>query len=133
MYSEFVDPFTPLERAAIEAICLEYPALAEALRTQSVTAIVTSRENTGVGFFTHFQVASGVTPLPRPFESPLGTVSTTIVGMEMYFMIWVSKEGLADCIEGYTIGDADTSEVDLSTVTFPPFQRVVFNQPAPGA
>ncbi|MEI7932173.1 MAG: hypothetical protein WCI21_03850 [Alphaproteobacteria bacterium] len=135
MLSDLVDPFTPLERASIEAICVEHPVLAEGLRNQSAAATVTSRDNTGVGFFTYFEVASSVAPLPSPFKSPLGTVSTTVVGVEMYFMVWVSKEGFADCIEGYTMEseDFDLSEVDLATVTFPPFQRVVFNQPAPGA
>ena len=46
-----------IERAAIEAIIRQYPTLAAALTDQLEGAQVTSRNNSGAGFYTDLRVA----------------------------------------------------------------------------
>src|SRR5579864_4826081 len=48
--------FTRLEDSVLKAICEMYPADSVALRAQLLTAVVRSRENSGAGFFTTFDV-----------------------------------------------------------------------------
>jgi hypothetical protein len=51
--------FTQLEEAALHEVCLRFPDDKTALTAQLATAQVQSRENTGAGFYTRFEVTRG--------------------------------------------------------------------------
>jgi hypothetical protein len=48
--------FTKLEKAVLKELCLQLPAEQAILTAQVAAAKVRSRENTGVGFYTWFDV-----------------------------------------------------------------------------
>lgn len=110
--------FTPLEQAALRGICEEAGSGERAsLEAQLSTARVHSRENTGAGFFTRFDVErAGIAPLcgPRLRNGP----DAQIAGLErgMGFILWL-KEGYADCLEGYDY-EGNTSGIDFERVDF---------------
>jgi hypothetical protein len=109
--------FTPLECAVLDAICEAHPADRTALEAQLSTATLSSRENTGGGFYTHFSVdLSASTPIaaPRLRNGPSAKVDGVTYGMG--FILWLEK-GYADCLEGYTFDDS-TTELDFATVGF---------------
>jgi hypothetical protein len=111
-------PFTPLERAVLDAICDKHPADRSALEAQLSTAILTNRENTGCGFFTHFVVdksSSGPIGGERLRDGPPAQVEGVKHGMG--FILWF-EEGYADCLEGYAFGDDSTAELPLETLCF---------------
>ena len=109
---------TELERAAIEAILAEksdhFGVLSEQL--QSVT--VEKRENTGGGFLTTISVSS----LARAaiVSSPLGlNVYASVDGMEYGLgMLLFFEHGRMSLLEGYSVGDEDTSPIELRQVAF---------------
>jgi hypothetical protein len=109
--------FTPLERAVLEAVCEANPTDRQALQAQLGTATVHSRENTGAGFFTHFEVA-GRHDLAiggsRVRDGPVAEID----GLEgwMGFILWLN-EGFANCLEGYSY-EGSTSAIDLEGVRF---------------
>jgi hypothetical protein len=110
--------FTPLEQAALRGICEEADSGERAsLEAQLSTARVHSRENTGEGFFTRFDVErAGIAPLggPRLRNGP----DAQITGLEhgMGFILWL-KDGYADCLEGYDY-EGNTSGIDFERVDF---------------
>jgi hypothetical protein len=111
-----------LERAVIEAIGRQYPEHASGLAAQIATARVTERENTGCGMYLTFEVDPSA-PKIVPESSPLGWVSSWIGGLEVQFMVYV-KEGLIALIEGFSFGDVDISDVELSDPSFTPLKLV---------
>lgn len=120
--------FTPLERAVLDAICALYPSYASALGSQLATASVTSRDFTGIGFFTEFEVDPAA-PAIAGFASPLGTVES-LVGPYAYplqFMVFVSPAGFLTLLEGYSYFDG-YGDLDLTIAAFTPPTEVVFNQ-----
>jgi hypothetical protein len=109
--------FTPLERAVLSAIHEEHPEDRVAIEMQVSVANLRSRENTGAGFFTYFDVSRhGIGPIagPRLRESPNARIEGLSHGMG--FILWI-KEGYIDCLEGYAHGDS-TTNVDWQSVTF---------------
>jgi hypothetical protein len=117
--------FSPLERSVLQAICEAHPADRAALEAQLSTAILTSRENTGHGFYTRFSVDRSISApvaAPRLRNGPPAKVDGVAYGMG--FILWL-KEAYADCLEGYTYGD-DTTELRFETVGFS-----ITNPPAP--
>jgi hypothetical protein len=100
--------FTPLERAVLAAICEMYSKDRAALEAQLSTATLLSRENTGAGFFTHFEVhRASCTAIGgnRLRDGP----EAKIDGLEngMGFILWL-KEGYANCLEGYSYAGSTT-------------------------
>jgi hypothetical protein len=109
--------FTPLEQAVLSAICEEHPNDRAAIEAQLSTAKLRSRENTGAGFFTHFDVQRiGISSVggPRLRDSPNAKIEGLQYGMG--FILWF-KEGYADCLEGYANADSTTT-IDWHTVKF---------------
>jgi hypothetical protein len=109
--------FTPLEREVLSAIHEEHPNDREAIEIQLLAAKIRSRENTGAGFFTYFELQQDdITPIagPRLRESPNAKIKGLQHGMGL--ILWI-KEGYVDCLEGYAYGDS-TSEVDWQSVSF---------------
>ena len=108
---------TPLERAILEAICERNPSDRAALEAQFAAATVRSRENTGVGFFTHFAVERSSVPAIGG-ANPRGGPETKIDGLRngMGFVLFLD-EGYANFLEGYTYGES-TAAINLATASF---------------
>jgi hypothetical protein len=100
--------FTSLERAVLAAICDMYLEDRAVLEAQLSTATLSRRENTGAGFFTHFEVdrvSCAAIGGKRLRDGP----EAKIDGLEhgMGFILWL-KEGYADCLEGYSYAGSTT-------------------------
>ena len=98
-------------------MCLGFPDERAALTAQLATAKVRSRENTGAGFYTSFDVArTGLAPLSG--ERMRHGAWAQVDGLEnpMGFILWL-KDGYADCLEGFTVVDS-TVGIDLTTLSF---------------
>jgi hypothetical protein len=108
---------TPLEIAVIGAIYEKYPEDRATLESQFSVAIFRSRENTGAGFYTNFEVerASGVAiGGERLRHGPQAAIDGLNYGMG--FILWLS-EGYLSSLEGYSYEES-TVGIDLSNVTF---------------
>ena len=109
--------FTLLEEAVIAAICEKHPADRTALEAQFSAAIVSTRENTGAGFCTYFNIDRESTPGiegARLRNGPEVRVGALQHGMG--FILWL-EDGYASCLEGYTYGE-NTAAVDLLAAEF---------------
>jgi hypothetical protein len=107
--------FFPLELAALERIAAAFPG---DLRPQIDAAAVTSRRNSGAGFFTEFSVdRSRAGPIEGPRYSP--SVEAVLDGFKgpMGLMAWF-EDGYLATLEAYTLGGDDTSQVDFARVNF---------------
>lgn len=109
--------FTPLEQAALAAICDRCQDQGEILARQLATARLTRRQNSGAGFFTYLNVDRTHAPLPGS-ERVIGIVSARIDGFEKPVLLMLFLEGgYADMLEGATLGDG-TVGVDLWSLKF---------------
>jgi hypothetical protein len=109
--------FTPLEHAVLNAIYEMHLADRPALEAQLLTATVRSRENTGAGFFTRFDVdraSSSAIKGERLRNGPEATMDGLQHGMG--FILWL-KEGYAECLEGYATAGS-TVGIDLERTSF---------------
>ena len=73
------------------------------LRRQLKTVKVSSREMTGVGFYTYFAVASEVERVPSLPSFKLGDVDGTANNLQhgVGFLLYI-RDGVLDMLEGYT-------------------------------
>ena len=73
------------------------------LRQQAQHVVVRSREHTGVGFWTYFDVAPDATRLGNSGRHELSDVGAEIQGVQhgAGFILWV-EHGVIDCLEGFT-------------------------------
>jgi hypothetical protein len=109
--------FTRLEDSVLNAICEMYPADTDALSAQLLTTTVRSRENSGAGFFTTFDVerdSSVAIEGERLRNGPAAKIDGLQHGMG--FILWL-KEGYAECLEGYAYAES-TIEIDLEQIVF---------------
>jgi len=106
----------PIERAAIEAIVRQYPNLANALTVQLEGAKVTSRRNTGAGFYCDLHVRDDAPPSIT--SSPIGEPFADVAGLEhgMGFLLMI-RDGKMVCLEGYSFEDC-APPIDFETVAF---------------
>jgi hypothetical protein len=88
-----------------------------ALETQLSTATLLSRENTGGGFFTRFEVDRGSSSAVGGMRLRDGP-ATKIHGLQhgMGFILWL-KEGYANCLEGYSYAES-AANIVLESVGF---------------
>lgn len=112
-----MDTLTTFERRALDALLLgEDPALA-VLRKQAAAAEVSSREETGVGFFTDIAVPAGVTRLEGNPTFKLGDVSGATDDLHDGFGLLLHvSDGLIRSLEAYAFEDRWPEE--LRNVTF---------------
>ena len=111
--------FTKLELAAAHAITRHLADEADVLLAQLNKATVTSREFTGQGFFTEFEVDRSLSPVSSS-QSPVGWVVSQVGpdGYELEFIIFV-RDGYATMMEAYSFGDG-YGDLDLMTATVTP-------------
>jgi hypothetical protein len=105
-----------LEKAVLREISISTPEISRALDEQLEGIVVSSRENTNVGFYTTLRPkrVSALIKQPRT----VGNVFAKIQGMQnpMTFVLFI-KDGLVHVLEGASI-EEDTSSIDFSTVKF---------------
>jgi hypothetical protein len=108
--------FTRLEKAVFVAICEMHLADRAALDVQLASAAFSSRENTGAGFYTHFEVKRGSPSVSG--RGHLGGPEVTIDGLKhgMGFVLWL-EDGYAKCLEGYCY-DENTAGIDFERIGF---------------
>ena len=106
----------PLESAILQAIRATKPEVALALDEQLHAVVVTSRENTGAGFFTTMRPLNAKTLISQ--TGAIGNIFAKIAGMQnpMTFVLFI-KDGIIDALEGASI-DESTGGVDFSAVKF---------------
>jgi hypothetical protein len=110
-----VGSFTQLEEAALHNVCLRFPDDKTALMAQLATAQVRSRENTGAGFYTYFEVTRG-NPLSGDRMRAAGWTQIEGIVHPMGFILWL-ENGYANCLEGFTV-DGSTVDIDFAAVKF---------------
>jgi len=110
---------TLLERAVLNEICRQYPKDQALLEAQVASARVTSRENTGAGFFSDLSVARDPAHKVTAGERTRGWVHARIDGLqyEMGFILFL-EDGFLSCLEGYLNGDETTTGLDLVNAAF---------------
>lgn len=95
---------TPLEQAVLSKILDGDHPIFTALRKQLEKATITSREFSGVGFFTGFTYPATAQSLSLPIENlELGDVGAEITGIQhgAGFVLFV-RDGFLQTLEGYT-------------------------------
>lgn len=105
---------TVLEAKVLGSICEMHRADRTALESQLATAVIRSRENTGAGFYTRFEVRSRQDAIPGE-RKRIGR-NAKIEGLKhgMGFILWLN-DGYAATLEGYSFGE-DTSSIDFEAV-----------------
>jgi hypothetical protein len=110
---------TALEAAVLKAIAAQLGSKDhDSLSSQIDGLAVKSRENSGAGFFTHFETVdrskSRILADTRDCH-----VSAEINGDEgsLGFILWL-RDGYVDFLEGYTESLADTVGLSLDTLSF---------------
>ncbi len=95
----------PIEGAVLQKLLDgDHPVL-NVLRQQMPFLSVSTREHTGIGFYTNFTLAAGA-PRADSIRTQFGDVVATIRGLEhgAGFVLWVD-DGLLSCLEGYAFGE----------------------------
>jgi hypothetical protein len=101
----------------LQAICRQERDAREALERQLATADVTSRKNSGAGFFTYIAVDRTASPVAQAGRV-LGNVAATIKGFKQPVLLMLfMKDGYADLLEGAAVDDS-TVGIDLSALEF---------------
>ncbi len=110
---------TALESAVILAISEQLDSqYLESFTLQTANLIVRTRENTGAGFYTHFDIDNSFVTRLLPDLRGL-SVQAEIEGLSygLGFILWV-EEGRIDYLEGYTFGPDSTEHLDLTALKF---------------
>lgn len=124
---EFVNGFTPLEQAALEAILAESTVVRASVELQLRRAKIVSRENTGGGFFVDLEVDPDVERLPSETHALGLIVWIGIDGLELGLgAILHHKDGRVSLLEAYGVGPESTSLIDFARVRF-----AVIQEPGP--
>jgi hypothetical protein len=109
----------PLEIAVIQKLLdAEHPALVS-LRQQVPRLSVSSRERTGVGFFTEFAVTGNAAPALLTPRIRFGDVEAMIPGLEhgAGFVLYID-DGLLHRLEGYTYDERWPEQVETFTLRY---------------
>ena len=112
--------FTPLERTVLDWICKRSHEEGVALAVQISSATIRSRENTGHGFYTRFDVdriSTGAIGGKRSQDLRDGP-QAKIAGLQhgMGFILWL-RDGYATHLEGYGY-EEDIAGFDLWDLAF---------------
>jgi hypothetical protein len=103
--------FNALEWAALNHIANQYPDHKNGLITAFSSCSVVKRENTGMGFYTDFEV-NGQAEMPDGMRTPLGDAWLSIDGMKVGVCCLVHlKKGIPAILEGYSPAGENTSGI----------------------
>lgn len=107
-----MNTLTPLEERVTRMLLAGDDDVLTILRRQLEKANVSSREMTGVGFYTNFAVASEVERVPTGPSFKLGDVNGVADNLQhgVGFLLYI-KDGLLDMLEAYTYGEPWPQEV----------------------
>ena len=102
-----------LERAVMEMLLAGNHPVLRILADQLSKASITSRELTGVGFFTRFSVPETAARVVNPASFLIDDVSADLDGLEhgAGFVLW-GKEGVLACLEGFSYAEPWPQSVD---------------------
>ncbi|MCL1987266.1 MAG: hypothetical protein FWG64_04765 [Firmicutes bacterium] len=101
-----ISDFENFESKVMNAIINENANISYFLKQQYSIAKIVSREFTGVGFFTEFEISDKSLKLDKSPNLTLGTISAEIKGLNfgMGFVLFVN-DGLIATLEGYTYSE----------------------------
>jgi hypothetical protein len=102
------------EQAALGAIVSQYPSLKDALDEQLRQAIVSSRENSGAGFFTRIEMRGSAPTVESDYV--IGNVDADGLQYGMGFILFM-EEGRVSCLEGFSY-QGDTTALDFGRIGF---------------
>ncbi len=108
--------FTVLEAAVLKAICHNDAQDGHALRLLLATAKVTKRDNTGLGFYTFFDIQLDPKPAILDPRYRVASAYMEAMGKSMFmgFNLWF-EDGYPDCLEGFQYSDDQGNTVDLTS------------------
>ena len=106
--------FERFELEVMKRIARENPSIEKALRRQYEEAVIVSREFTGAGFFTTFEVGDKSLQLEGIINDTFGNVQAIFEELEygVGFALFV-RGGFIEILEGYTYGELWPSEITL--------------------
>jgi hypothetical protein len=124
-YDPTVIGFTEMEKAALQAIFRETPAVSSELQRQLDHATVTKRENTGGGFFTDIAVPEHVPPVDCPKVLCYAT-HARVEGLEhgLGFVLFM-EGGKLHLFEGFAWGPESTGALNLSRLSFEIYHKPI--------
>jgi hypothetical protein len=104
--------FDAIEQQVLKMLLTGEDEVLRILRDQVAAAEVTSRQMTGVGFFTDFEVPPGTRKTASQSSIRLSDVVGTANGLEHGFgFVLFVDDGVAHMLEGYAIDEAWPAEV----------------------
>jgi hypothetical protein len=110
-------PFEEFEKSVMQKILEKDTSINRILRDQYKIAKVTSREFTGVGFFTDLEVPDNATVVTEPVEYGYGNIWASINNSEVWFgFVLFIKGGKMICLEGFTCADSWPDEIHNFTL-----------------
>src|SRR6266478_4462503 len=112
-----MESFTPLERAVIEKLLADGPTTLEPLRQQAAMASVSSRELTGVGFFTEIGLPPNVPRAKIEPHAHLSDVDAHLPNLKngAGFVLFL-KDGALERLEGFTYDEPWPDRTDEFTM-----------------
>lgn len=110
---------TDLEREVMTKLLDGEDAVLQVLRTQFSLCSASSRKNTGVGFFTTFQVPDSAPHAASGRSFAFGDVSAEVNGLSngAGFVLFV-KNGIIDTLEGYCYDEKWPAHVSEFTLHY---------------
>jgi len=110
--NNIMDGFTNLERSVMEMLLAGGDEVLAGLRCQFVTSTIASRETTGVGFYTTFNLPNVVSRVAGGKSFKFGDVNATMPCLQhgAGFLLFV-KDGILEMLEGYTYDEPWPSQI----------------------
>lgn len=110
---------TDLEHRVLSLLLTGDDPVLSGLRAQMNAAKMKSREMTGIGFFTSFEVPTSLAPVANGKSFKFGDVNATIKGLERGagFVLFV-KDGFIHLLEGYTYDEPWPKEIPAFELSY---------------
>jgi hypothetical protein len=114
-----MNTLTTIEKQVLEMLLHGQDEVLAILRQQAQRLEVSSREMTGVGFYTEFLVSSDVPRVPGNLTFKLGDVNGAAdnVSHGLGFLLYV-KEGVLSMLEGYTYDEPWPDDIRGLVLTY---------------
>ena len=117
--SNTMEQLTNLENSVMEMLLAGGDDVLGGLRCQLAASTCAGRENTGVGFYTTFNVPNVVPRVAGGKSFKFGDVSATVPGLQhgAGFLLFV-KDGILEMLEGYTYDEPWPSQISTFEVSY---------------